>query len=170
MKSTLTLVAVAALAIASTCEAQIVLQKAVVSDGGGMATNGTTVANMTAGQAATRKSSNGITTGQFGFWNEKPVANSSVRISMPSSIRSVSTVPNPASSEMVIKANLATSGTLDLAIYDASGKLVTSLFSGYRNAGLFELKYNVTDLATGVYFLAASMPGTVVQSRFTVVK
>ncbi len=169
MKSILPLFTIAVLLMAGTASAQIVLQKAVVSDGGGVASNGTTIANVTAGQAATGKASNGITTGQFGFWNEKPVANSGIRISMPSSIRSVSTVPNPASSEMTIRTTLATSGTLDLAIYDASGKRIASVFSGYKNAGTFELRYNVASLASGVYFLAASMPGALVQSRFSIV-
>ncbi|TKJ40994.1 hypothetical protein CEE37_04840, partial [candidate division LCP-89 bacterium B3_LCP] len=38
-----------------------------------------------------------------------------------------------------------------LSVYDVSGRLVTTLVDGYRNAGIHDVTFDASDLASGIY-------------------
>jgi len=63
--------------------------------------------------------------------------------------------PNPFNPSTTIRWSLAQSGNVKLKIYDITGKEVTTLVDGYRNAGSYETVFNTqmikTSLASGVY-------------------
>jgi hypothetical protein len=148
---------------------QIMLQKAVVSNAGGTASNGTMNLNYTVGQTATGVASNGQTVGHFGFWTSNAPA-SSVTASGAGSINSLSLSPNPASNEVSIRISSANQGNMDLLLYDASGHLVQTIFSGKREAGNFIQHFDTRSLSSGTYFVAARVPGALVQTKLNVVK
>lgn len=148
---------------------QIMLQRAVVSNSGGSSSNGTTQMNYTVGQTATGYASNGQTVGHFGFWTTNTV-NSSVAATNAGAINSLSLSPNPASNEVSINVNLSTTGNMDLLLYDASGHLIQTISSGKREAGSFTQRFDARSLSSGAYFVAARVPGALVQSKLNVVK
>jgi hypothetical protein len=150
-------------------QAQIMLQRAVVSNGGGAASNGTTNGMFIVGQTATGTASNGTTVGQFGFITS-PTAANSVAGSGAGSITSLALSPNPASDNVNINMTLTNAGNVDLLLYDASGHLVSTLYSGNKEAGLNTFRIDAKTLSSGTYFVAARVPGALVQTKLDVVK
>lgn len=149
--------------------AQIMLQKAVISNGGGIATNGTVTGEFIAGQTAVGTASNSQMTGQFGFF-AAPNSINSVTTQRAGAISSLQLMPNPASDNITININLASSESIDLLLYDASGHFITTIYSGQKSAGLFSQNFNVKNLASGIYYIAARIPGALLQTKLNVVK
>ena len=156
-------------AFAANTQAQVMLQKAVVSNGGGVATNGTTNAIFIAGQPVAGTASNGQIVGQFGFF-ATPLAANLVEGQGAGPINSVTISPNPATIDLSIKVELSSSSNIDLYLYDASGHLVSTLFSGRKEAGSFIQKLDTRSLASGTYFVAARVPGALLETKVTIVK
>jgi hypothetical protein len=152
---------------------QVMLQKAVVSAGGSIATNGTQAAGMTAGQAVTGTATNGQTVAHFGFWNAAQAA-SSVPTAPTLSV-SMQAYPNPTSDQMTVSLTLANAGNLDLELYDVTGKQVLVISSGGASstmhpAGTFDLPVDLSGLASGSYILAARLPGQLLEQSIVVVR
>jgi flagellar hook assembly protein FlgD len=145
------------------------LQRAVVSNGGGAATNGTTNGMFIVGQAATGTASNAQMIGHFGFFALGTAA-SSVIGSGAGAISSLHISPNPASNDVIVNVTLANAGNVDLLLYDESGHLVSTLFSGRKEAGINTFHVDGKSLASGAYFVAVQVPGALVQSKLDVVK
>jgi hypothetical protein len=157
------------IAFAHAAGAQIVLQKAVVANAGGRTANATTRLDYTVGETAVGIASNSTTIGRFGFWNA-PTFTASVKGSGAGSIEEVAVMPNPASSMITVTVDQRTAGTLDLVLYDEGGRLVSKVFSGRKERGTSIHRYDASRLASGTYFIAAMMPGALVQSRLTIVR
>src|SRR6186713_914439 len=110
------------------------LQSAVISDGGGKATNSSMTMRYTVAQTAAGKASNSAMKGQFGFWNN-PAQTSSVAKQSASMISGVTVSPNPAEKFINIGVTLRSAGMLDLYIYNDAGQEVAKVFSGRKDAG-----------------------------------
>ena len=152
-----------------TAGAQIMLKKAAVDNGGGIATNGTTSAALVAGQTAAGTASNSQMVGHFGFI-AVPTAINAVEASGVGAINSVSISPNPASGDVHINVTLASPQSIDLLLYDASGRFISTIYSGKKDAGTFSQHFDTKSLSSGAYFVAARIPGALVQSKLNVVK
>lgn len=149
--------------------AQVMLQRAVIGNGGAEATNGTTNGMFIVGQTATGTASNNQTTGHFGFF-AAPSAVSSVTGSGAGSISSLAISPNPASNDVRVNVTLANAGNVDVLLYDPSGHLVSTLYSGRKEAGISTFHVDAKSLSSGAYFVAVRVPGALVQSKLDVVK
>lgn len=64
--------------------------------------------------------------------------------------------PNPFNPTTNISFALPQASKVTLAVYDVSGKLVTTLVNGYRNAGTHEVTFNASGLASGIYLYRLS--------------
>ncbi len=60
--------------------------------------------------------------------------------------------PNPFNPETVIRFSLAGQSFVSLKIFDVLGNAVSTLVSGYRTPGDYEINFNAENLSTGVYF------------------
>jgi hypothetical protein len=149
--------------------AQVMLQKAVVSNGAGVATNGTTNGIFVVGQTAAGTATNGQIVGQFGFLTTPPAAINAVNNSA-GPITSLSVTPNPASNDVVISVSLANTENIDLFLYDATGNLISTIFSGKKGSGSFTARLDARTLSSGTYFIAARVPGALLQTKLNVVK
>jgi len=169
MKNILLIIAML-LAIAATASAQIILEKAVVSQAGGTAVNGTIALQYTVSQPVVGVASNGKTIGQFGFWSvENGVAG--VHASLAAGpVNSITVFPNPAQGQVKIDLTTTASGSVDLALYDDGGRLIRSIYSGKNSTGTTSYRFDASGLASGSYFIAASMPGALVQTKLTIIK
>jgi bacillolysin len=72
--------------------------------------------------------------------------------------------PNPFNPETVIAYKLAEPAEVVLEVFDISGQLVNRLFSGFRQAGAYEVRWRGTNandqpVASGVYFYQLSYAG-----------
>ena len=59
--------------------------------------------------------------------------------------------PNPFNPITTISFELSTSDFVRLAVYDFSGRLVTTLINGWRDAGVHEATFDGSEIASGVY-------------------
>ena len=66
--------------------------------------------------------------------------------------------PNPFNPTTNIKFSLPKSTNVRINIYDALGKLVTTLINGNQSAGTYEVEFNAGNLSTGIYFYQLSTP------------
>jgi len=151
---------------------QMMLQKAVVASGGGMATSGTMTMYYTVGQPVVGTASNGIVNAMFGFWN-------GVFVVSPTgvdggeragAITSMKVSPNPVERDANLELTLARSGDVVVSVYDPSGARVRTLYSDRRTAGRFVIPFDATGLASGTYYVAATASGALVQVPVTVVR
>jgi len=72
--------------------------------------------------------------------------------------------PNPFNPTTTIKYRLPVSSMVRLRVYDVLGREVSVLANGRQNAGTFEVKFDGTDLASGVYIFRLQA-GDIVQAK-----
>ena len=150
-------------------QAQVMLQKAVVTNGGGTATNSLTNGMFVVGQTAAGTVTNSNTIGHFGFLTSVTAA-ASVNGAGAGSISSLRISPNPASSDVSVNVTLANAGNVELFLYDASGHKVSTIYSGTKEAGINTFHIDAASLSSGAYFVAAQVPGAMIQSKLNVIK
>jgi len=61
--------------------------------------------------------------------------------------------PNPFNPITAISYQLSADSHVDLKVYDISGRLVTTLVDGWREAGMHEVIFDGSDLPTGIYLV-----------------
>jgi len=59
--------------------------------------------------------------------------------------------PNPFNPLTTLSYQLPVAGKVDLAVYNISGRLVTQLVDGWREAGIHEVNFDASGLASGIY-------------------
>ncbi len=79
-----------------------------------------------------------------------------------------SAYPNPASGLSRVRYNLATAGTVRLAVYDALGREVAVLVDGQLAASTYVADFDASSLAPGVYVVRLQADGAVHTARVTV--
>jgi hypothetical protein len=83
--------------------------------------------------------------------------------------------PNPFNPSTIISFSLSAAGPADLSIYDVSGRLVTTLASGEREAGPGTVRWDGRDsqgieVGSGVYFVRLNAAGSVATRKMVLVK
>ena len=62
--------------------------------------------------------------------------------------------PNPFNPIASIDLEIPISSKIDIEIYNIEGKLIDKLFSGYLSKGYYSMKWNASELSSGVYFIS----------------
>ncbi|GBE29987.1 hypothetical protein BMS3Bbin04_01012 [bacterium BMS3Bbin04] len=70
-----------------------------------------------------------------------------------------SVYPNPFNPATTISVSLPLPSELDLAVYDVVGRQVATLADDNLNAGTHTFTFNASNLASGMYFVRATVPG-----------
>jgi len=83
---------------------------------------------------------------------------------LPPSSFILSASPNPFNPSTTIAIALPEAARVHLAIYDLSGRLVSDLISGWRDAGAHEVTFDASGLPSGLYF-ARLVAGDIAQTR-----
>jgi hypothetical protein len=73
--------------------------------------------------------------------------------------------PNPFNPVTAISFQLANFGNVDLSIYDMRGSLIEVLFDGNSDAGHYEIMWNASNVATGMYICVMRVDNVIVTSR-----
>ena len=60
--------------------------------------------------------------------------------------------PNPFNPETKIEYNLPIATNITIKLYDITGREVSMMESGYREAGYYSIVFNAKELAGGIYF------------------
>jgi mannose/cellobiose epimerase-like protein (N-acyl-D-glucosamine 2-epimerase family) len=72
-------------------------------------------------------------------------------VNLPRTIELYPAYPNPFNPTTVISYQLPVVSYVNLAVYDIAGKRVIELVNGWRDAGMHEVTFDASDLASGVY-------------------
>ncbi|MCU0372950.1 MAG: T9SS type A sorting domain-containing protein [Ignavibacteria bacterium] len=65
--------------------------------------------------------------------------------------------PNPFNSSTIISYHLSKSGSVNIKVYDISGKEVATIVNKNQIAGKYEITFNAGELPSGIYFYALSI-------------
>ena len=78
--------------------------------------------------------------------------------------------PNPFNPVTNIKFGIPESGDVRLVVYDVLGREVTTLMNEYKNPGTYEVKFDGTDLASGIYFYSLQTIRGIETKRMMIIK
>ncbi len=89
---------------------------------------------------------------------------------MPQECRLEPNYPNPFNPATTIRFTLPLATQVNLSIYDISGRLVTSLVDGFREAGIHEATFNASRLPSGIYLARIEAAGFEAVRKLLLVK
>ncbi len=78
--------------------------------------------------------------------------------------------PNPFNPSTVIEYTVPEESQVRIDIYNAIGQRVTTLVNGMKRSGNYELRWNATNLSSGVYFYSIKATSNSDENFFTVKK
>jgi hypothetical protein len=78
--------------------------------------------------------------------------------------------PNPFRGSTVVRYRLASPGAVDLALYDALGRVVRTLAHGPRSAGFHEVDVSAAGLPSGVYFYRLESGGQRAEKKLVLIR
>ena len=78
--------------------------------------------------------------------------------------------PNPFNPSTTIRYSIPNESEVSLSVYDELGQKVDELYSGVQSAGSFEVSWNASNFASGVYFLRMNAVSLQNSKRFSDVK
>ncbi len=82
----------------------------------------------------------------------------------------VANYPNPFNSSTTISYSLPASGTIDLKLFDLSGREIRSLEQGYRATGSYRIQVDGSALASGTYFLRLMSNNQIVTRKIVLLR
>lgn len=89
---------------------------------------------------------------------------------LPSRFSLSAAYPNPFNSTTTINFSLPKTGLASVAIYDLSGRLVSTLVEGQITAGAHQITLNAADMATGVYVVRLDAFGRTATQKLVLMK
>jgi hypothetical protein len=109
-----------------------------------------------------------------GYLTRDPVAGIAENSGPPVDLN-VAAYPNPFNPVSTITVDVGKAGMLRAAVYDATGRLVRTLFDGYAAAGMKILRWEGEDdsgtaAASGIYFVRVSAGGVATSAKIALVR
>jgi len=78
--------------------------------------------------------------------------------------------PNPFNPTTTMTLTMPVSGDMQVDIYNLLGQVVTTLISGYKESGTYNLTWDASDVSSGMYFIKAQADGFAKTQKLMVVK
>lgn len=103
------------------------------------------------------------------YGTELPVSNENDD-SIPGTFTLYQNYPNPFNPSTSIQFDIPESSQIRLEVFDVTGRLVSTLFDGVKNAGTYTLQWDAKNNASGIYFLKLSSAGFVSTQKVTLLK
>jgi Secretion system C-terminal sorting domain len=89
---------------------------------------------------------------------------------LPSEFVLAQNYPNPFNPVTTITFALPTSSDVSLVVYDMAGRTVKTLVNGYVNAGSYDVSFDASNLASGVYFYQLNADNTNIVKKMVLMK
>jgi len=127
----------------------------VSAAGGGVVYDGTYVAALTTGQSVIGRATSATYAAGSGFWGDGGVildVKEPLVTETPTTFALWQNYPNPFNPSTNVRYELPTSSDVRLSVYDLLGREVSVLVNERKEAGVHQVTFDASDLASGVYF------------------
>lgn len=78
--------------------------------------------------------------------------------------------PNPFNPSTEIRYDLLKAGDVSITVYDQAGKKISEVINSYKNAGSYSVKFDGSNLASGVYYYTLNVNGNTFTKKMMLVK
>ncbi|MFZ0456181.1 MAG: T9SS type A sorting domain-containing protein, partial [Ignavibacteriaceae bacterium] len=78
--------------------------------------------------------------------------------------------PNPFNPVTTIKYSIPKSGFVNIKLYDILGRKIKTLVAGEEPAGNYEIKFDGSDLSSGIYFYTMSVENYISTKKMIILK
>jgi len=78
--------------------------------------------------------------------------------------------PNPFNPSTTIKYSVGEAGPVSIAVYNVMGQKVADLVNATRGAGEYQVTWNASNNASGIYYYRLTAPGQVITRQMTLIK
>ncbi len=89
---------------------------------------------------------------------------------LPRSAELMHNFPNPFNPSTEIGFRIAQRGHVLLTVYDLLGRTVATLVDEQRSAGTYSVRFNATELSSGIYFYSLRIGGATITKKMTLIK
>jgi len=93
-----------------------------------------------------------------------------VSTNIPSDFYLLQNYPNPFNPITIIEYTISNDRMVALSIYDIMGKEVARLVNEYKPAGHYEIKFNASNLPSGIYFYTLTAGNKTITNKFVLLK
>ena len=94
----------------------------------------------------------------------------SVELPIASKISLSDAYPNPFNPVTALTLSMPIAGEMQVEVYNLLGQVVSTLTSGYMNAGEYQLTWDASDMSSGMYFVKAQGEGFTTTQKLMLVK
>lgn len=113
----------------------------------------------------------GIIPGDFLFIYESTVtSNDETSFETPNSVKLNQNYPNPFNPSTVITFELPTATSVELKVFDITGREVATLLNETRTAGTHQVRFDASDLASGMYLYRLKTANNTLTRKLTLIK
>lgn len=89
---------------------------------------------------------------------------------IPGKFRLLQNYPNPFNPTTTISFEIDRPGYVKINVYDLLGNQITTLLSDYKNAGIYQIKFDGRDLSSGIYFYTVAFNNTIKTKSMVLLK
>ena len=89
---------------------------------------------------------------------------------MPTAIGLSAAYPNPFNPSTSISLHMPMAGNVNVQVYDLSGRMISTLLSGVQEQGDYNLTWNASGQASGMYLVRAEVSGDVAVQKILLLK
>ena len=138
-----------------TINAQTKLSNYIMGNGATVISNSNHTLTATIGQPIIGNTSNTLHTNSIGFWYQYAATITDVEdrwmFEIPKQFELYQNYPNPFNPTTVIRYGIPKESNVKLVVYNILGEMVKTLVENTQKAGSYEVNFNASNLATGIY-------------------
>ena len=104
------------------------------------------------------------------FWDDDFSPIKMIRINFPVTIQLDQNYPNPFNSSTTIRYHVPEKSTVELILFNISGKKISTLINSIKVAGSHIFVFQTSELASGIYFYQIRNKNKIVTKKFVLIK